>query len=765
MGSGYFLVEATEYIARFLVDRVSPPTDAGDRESDLAYWKRRVVQNCVYGVDINPLAVDLAKLSLWLATAAKERPLSFLDHHLRTGNALVGARISETGMAGQRPKAKTRKQEQAAADAGQLSMLDDETFRSSMSRAVDSMWLIERNEGNTVQDVKDQERLYETLHHQLRKWFGQLADLMTARAFDPSRGIDDAVWNHLVSFAMGRSPLAPPQFHVWIEAATRLAERERFFHWDLEFPEIFFDRFGRPLREAAGFDAVIGNPPYVRQERIAPLKPYLRERFASFHSVADLYIYFYERGIKLLRPSGKLGFISSGTFARANFAKAFRAYLPTAAQIDSIIDFGENQPFEGAEMVRPSIVVLEKGEQRGPFMSLLIAGKLPPSLDDAMNDEAVESSASALQHSEWTFQPAAKTQLAQRIFRVGYPLQEVVGSRMYRGLITGLNQAFIIDDTTRNHVISASPSSDALIKHLVTGQDLRPWYSEDEGRWLIRLPAGWTREAFGQGVSESEASQHFQNQHPALAAHLEPYADAARRRYDQGEYWWELRACDYYESFDRMKIVWPDIAKLPRFSLDEKSSYLNNTAYFIPTDDPSLLGILQSRVTWYAISQKSQPLRERAGLWQYRLFPQFLEQLPIPDTDEEERGILAGMARTLTDSARARYTLHRNARHRILSDLGTPGTRLNQKLTAWWDLDFPAFRAEVKKALKREIPLKERDDWEAWLAEGRAEHERLTEEIIRLETDLNARVYDLFDLSPADIRLIEESTKYRYGEV
>src|SRR5205814_6990522 len=95
MGSGHFPVEATEYIARFLVENIEePPTDTGG-EADLAYWKRRVVQSCIYGVDLNPLAVDLAKLSLWLATVAKNRPLSFLDHHLRCGNALVGTRITD----------------------------------------------------------------------------------------------------------------------------------------------------------------------------------------------------------------------------------------------------------------------------------------------------------------------------------------------------------------------------------------------------------------------------------------------------------------------------------------------------------------------------------------------------------------------------------------------------------------------------------------------------------------------------------------------
>src|SRR6266700_2998240 len=95
MGSGHFPVEATEYIARFLVENVEYPFSDTGGEADLAYWRRRVVQSCIYGVDLNPLAVDLAKLSLWLATVAKDRPLSFLDHHLRCGNSLVGAHFAD----------------------------------------------------------------------------------------------------------------------------------------------------------------------------------------------------------------------------------------------------------------------------------------------------------------------------------------------------------------------------------------------------------------------------------------------------------------------------------------------------------------------------------------------------------------------------------------------------------------------------------------------------------------------------------------------
>ncbi|HLV79847.1 MAG TPA: hypothetical protein VKT32_06170, partial [Chthonomonadaceae bacterium] len=234
---------------------------------------------------------------------------------------------------------------------------------------------------------------------------------------------------------------------------------------------------------------------------------------------------------------------------------------------------------------------------------------------------------------------------------------------------------------------------------------------------------------------------------------------------DKGQYWWELRPSDYYAAFDSPKIFWPDIAKLPRFSWDTEGKFTNNKGYIIPINDYALLGILQSRVIWFAVSQLCQPLRLRAGLWQYQMFTQFTSRLPIPDLTASQRETIGELAAAITRHARARYDLHCKARHRILADLTAPGGALNQKLTAWWDLDFPAFRAELKKTFKRDIPVGERDDWESWLAGRQAEHAQHSEEIVRLETELNTHVYALFDLTPDEITLIEESTKFRYGEV
>ena len=141
----------------------------------------------------------------------------------------------------------------------------------------------------------------------------------------------------------------------------------------------------------------------------------------------------------------------------------------------------------------------------------------------------------------------------------------------------------------------------------------------------------------------------------------------------------------------------------------------------VTCDDPYLLGVLPVASTWFAISQLCvSRLASVLASMRYQLLTQFISRLPIPDAPTADRDAIAALALAITEQARARYTLHRQTRHRILTDLGAPGAALNQKLTAWWELDFAGFLAEVRKAFKREIPVRQRDDWEGWLAAQRA---------------------------------------------
>ncbi|RRR69980.1 MAG: hypothetical protein EI684_14215 [Candidatus Viridilinea halotolerans] len=336
MGSGHFLVEATEYIARFLVDLALPPDEKTD-EADLAYWKRRVAQSCIYGVDLNPLAVDLAKLSLWLATVAQDRPLSFLDHHLRCGNALIGARLADLELGGVAPK--SGKAQRAAAPTAQLALFSDDAFRQSISTAVSSMWLIEDKAGNTVAEVKEQEQIYGELRATLTRKYGRLANLATAKHFGLDVPAD--LNTPLHDYASGRTMAAVSAIEHLLHQADASAAERRFFHWELEFPEVFFDRHGAPLGDAAGFDVVVGNPPYIRAETAdKDQRNYIIKSglYTTVWGRFDVYAIFIEKGITLLKNKGSFAYIVPSAVMTINYAEELRKWLLSEKALRIIVD-------------------------------------------------------------------------------------------------------------------------------------------------------------------------------------------------------------------------------------------------------------------------------------------------------------------------------------------------------------------------------------------------------------------------------------------
>ena len=172
-----------------------------------------------------------------------------------------------------------------------------------------------------------------------------------------------------------------------------------------------------------------------------------------------------------------------------------------------------------------------------------------------------------------------------------------------------------------------------MIKRIYGGQETRRYAFSDTDEYLIVIPSGWTRKHLLNSPSETEAWQHLSDRNPALAAHLLPFRAAAQKRQDQGDFWWELRPCDYYQVFERAKIVFPDICKGPRFHLDTTGSYILNTAYAIDSSDKCLLAFLNSKLFWFLISHISIPFGVRAGEFRYRLIYQYMAKIPIRPID------------------------------------------------------------------------------------------------------------------------------------
>ena len=502
MGSGHFPVEATDYIARFLVEHIEQELAETGGESELAFWRRRVAQSCIYGVDLNPLAVDLAQLSLWLVTVAKGRPLSFLDHHLRCGNSLVGARLADLRIDTVNTKKNSKKAEgkhkaQPLREVTQPMLFDEESLRQVMTTAVDLMWMIEVNPAQTIDEVKEQEQAYKEIRQKLTDKYSRLANIVSATHFGVA--VDQTLWKPLGDYATGRTAMAPPQFDTWLRSAVTVADALHFFHWELEFPEVFFNRYGHHKGSAAGFDVVIGNPPYVRQEELGQFKPYFAATYPeTYDGVADLYIYFYQQGLHLTRVGGRMSYIVTNKWMRSGYGQHLRGFFAQTGALERIVDFGHAPIFEDAD-VFPCILVLERPQEQSeenvpgrqvqvlnfPREELSRIVQKKQSLDGYIHEQSHSLPHSRFSSAAWNLESSAVDDLLVKIRQVGIPLAEFAGVKPYRGVLTGLNEAFLVDTPTKERLIRDDPRCGEIIKPYLRGQDIKRWSPQWAGLWMI----------------------------------------------------------------------------------------------------------------------------------------------------------------------------------------------------------------------------------------------------------------------------------------
>ena len=349
MGSGHFLTSAIDYLAREIIDAqerqaAQEGIETVDEEHDINWARRRVAQRCIYGVDLNPLAVELAKVSLWLRTLAAEQPLAFLDHHLKTGNSLVGSDIEEI-----------EELESDAGGDGQNATLAD--FGVARKGTIEQLMRIYQDfiaiENQELADVKEMEAKYDEFErNKLRRRLEGMANVYTAEQFgldnlpvDAYRRIaaaleDDKKWDDIARTQ-------------WFQNAQKWADTDRYFHWKLEFPEVYYDEEGNTL-EDRGFDAMIGNPPWVATAGRADisanidtdLRSYLEAAFDATENQFDLYVAFYEQSIRQSKE-GRVGIIVPDAILTREQNEPIRDFILSNTSLSETVRVGT--AFEGVE--------------------------------------------------------------------------------------------------------------------------------------------------------------------------------------------------------------------------------------------------------------------------------------------------------------------------------------------------------------------------------------------------------------------------------
>lgn len=473
-----------------------------------------------------------------------------------------------------------------------------------------------------------------------------------------------------------------------------LDEEEQYrinaFDWHAEFPGIM---------QSGGFDAVIGNPPYVRQELLGQgFKEYAQRKYETYHGVADLYVYFVEKAVSLLKKNGLFSYIMANKWMRANYGEPLRRWMKRQ-RIEEIVDFGDLPVFQKVSTY-PCIVRIRKANPKDTFQALPIQTLAFESLQSHVEANRYPVNQATLDDQGWSLTGVKTEQLLAKIKTKGVPLGEYVEGKIFYGIKTGLNKAFVIDDPTRQRLIAEDPKSAGLIKPFLLGRDIKRYKQPSVNQYLILVPKGWTNaNQKGQG----NAWNWFQENYPSLAHHLKPYKEAAQRRYDKGDYWWELRACDYYQEFERPKFLLPDISLRGNFTLDQEGKYYCvNTAYIISSSDKALLGILNSSLITLFYQNLSSTYR--GGY--LRFIYQYLVQLPIYRFDSSNK----------QDSSR----------HDQMVTLVERMLELNRQLDA-------AKTAHDRNVLQRQIDATDRE--------------------------IDQLVYDLYGLTGDEIALVEASVK------
>jgi type I restriction-modification system DNA methylase subunit len=566
IGSGAFpvgmmqeIIKAREVLTTYL---------GGSDERTTYRFKRQAIQESIYGVDIDPGAIDIAKLRLWLSLVVDEdnyqhiKPLPNLDYKIICGNSLSA---------------------------------------------------VEKNLFNL--------HLFQELEQLKDEYFDETDP---DKKHSKKRDIDQKI--------------------------AQLTNNNDSFDYEIYFSEVFPQKLDKSQR---GFDVVIANPPYIRHERIKEFKDDLRRLYPEVYvGTADLYVYFFAQGLRILKEQGVLTFITPNKFLLASYGKNLRQHLAQKTEMHLLIDFGDLHVFDATTY--PFITITR---QRPPIHQSEIQFLIINDIRTLKSLAEVSRDASTIKQSDlrddgWQLIDGPTMRLLQKLRTGSTPMGSFVEA-FFRGILTGLNEAFVIDESTRNRLIVEDPNSIKLIKKWLRGRDVKRWKTTWDNLYVIIIPKGTD-----EGVShpwkiakhEQEAQVIFQKTYPAIYRHLSQFEDALRKRQDQGDYWWELRACAYYWALETTKIVYPDISQTPQFTLDREGYYIANTLYCIPDHAEFLLGILNSRVIQFFYSQISPQIQNGY----FRFIAQYMRHIPIPNASNSQQQQIDHIVRQLLQSDKKR---------------------------------------------------------------------------------------------------------------
>ena len=408
-----------------------------------------------------------------------------------------------------------------------------------------------------------------------------------------------------------------------------------------------------------GFDIVIGNPPYIQLQKACNDKLkyadlYKNQSFATFERTGDIYCLFYEKGMSFLREGGHLAFITSNKWMRAGYGEKLRRFF-TQYNPMILIDLGPDV-FDNAT-VDTNILIVQKAKNQHCLRAITVNEKNKNQLDFAALLEKNGTLLSNLSADTWFIGSNAEQQLKEKIEHIGKPLKDW-DVNIYYGIKTGLNEAFIIDSDKRQEILDDCQDekerrrTKAIIKPILRGRDIKRYYYEWDGLWVIVIPAGWTNE----NRNKKNAENFIYNQFPALMNHLKQFETKAKKRDDQGDYWWELRACAYYPEFEKGKVVYGQFQDKAEYAIAGKGIFLSSNEYMIGGNYNKnyFLAILNSKLIQWYLRNITGVMGEKLKIGQKSNFI----KIPIPTIDISNQSIVSQIESLVDQILDAKKTNH-----------------------------------------------------------------------------------------------------------
>ncbi|MBX0862893.1 Eco57I restriction-modification methylase domain-containing protein [Campylobacter coli] len=586
--------------------RPSTPKDKAHLiQQELFHTKKDIIENNLFGVDINPNSCEITKLRLWIELLKHSFYQSFDDenyHDLKTlpnidinikcGNSLVS--YFETGKSlSHYPNIKERmsKYKRIVKDYKEGFYTDKNLIAKEIKNLQESF----KNFCLKDKFNKEIKQLTNGANEYSKKYGDFLADEHHDEKFKSFFS------KNMFEFSFDEKEATKEFANLKKEYDNIFnLESNHPFEWRFEFPEILDDD-----GNFKGFDLIIGNPPYIRQEELKELKPHLAKNYKVYKGTSDIYTYFYELGFNVLKENGILSFITSNKYTRAGYGEALREFLLKNTYILKYIDLNGIKVFDSAT-VDTSILCFEKSKSKdNKFKYLALSNEILKTCayNIGLYKDFAEFSQNSLSKESFTFSDENTSALKAKIERIGTPLKEWQGLNIYRGILTGYNEAFIITTEKRNEILAnckdeaEKERTAKLIRKMLRGRDIKRYSYEWAGLWVIFIP--WHFPNVEKPKTMLENEQDLKEQYLSLYKHLLSHKErlSKRNKEETGiRYEWyclQRWGANYYQEFEREKIVYPCImAKEPCFSYETSFAFAMAPANIITSNSDILKYIL-----------------------------------------------------------------------------------------------------------------------------------------------------------------------------